>query len=163
MGTKEIKQEIKETEMHSESFSSTELKELLGDPRDLKIAKLKDTIESYKNYDANRQKYYSKALQRLGMLESAFQELQNSNDSIDVLKAKIASQRMEIERLIKIQTLSELYMKIKPEIKTEMIDNEISTAKLVIENEKLTQKIESLNYIISKLIRKENNNRKLKI
>lgn len=149
-----IKQEIKETGMHSETFSSTELRELLGDSKDVKIAKLKNTIEGYKKYDAYRQKYYSKVLQRLGMLESAFQELQDSEDSIDVLKAKIAAQRMEIERLIKIQTLSELYKQIKPEIKSEMIYNEISTAKLVIENEKLTQKIESLNYIISKLLRK---------
>ena len=134
-----------------ESYNDISNTDLFDDPKDIKITKLKKTIENYKKYDVERQKYYSKALQRLGMLESAFGELQDSDNDLNRLKARIIAQRLEIERLLKLQNLRELYKRIEPS----MIDNEISMAKLMIENEELNRRVESLNYIVSKLLRKE--------
>ncbi len=120
--------------------------------KDLQIVKLKRIIEDYKKYDARRKEYYAKSMIRLGMLESAFDELKECG-SYNSLKAKVLSQRIEIARLLRIQGVNELYHKIDPD----MIDHIKSVSELIIENEELKKRVDSLNYIVSKLLRKENN------
>lgn len=127
-------------------------KDLFDDPRDLLIVQLKTKIESFKKYDASRKEYYSKAMQRLGMLESLLEEIKDC-DSFGKLKYKIVTQQEQIENLIRIQGIKELYKKIRPD----MVENVESIAKLLVDNQNLKERIESLNYIVSKLLRKENN------
>ena len=105
-----------------------------------------------KKYDARRKEYYAKSMIRLGMLESAFDELKECG-SYNSLKEKVLSQRIEIARLLRIQGVNELYHKIDPD----MIDHIKSVSELIIENEELKKRVDSLNYIVSKLLRKENN------
>lgn len=120
--------------------------------KDRQIVKLQRIIEDYKKYDVRRKEYYAKSLIRLGMLESAFEELKECG-SYNSLKAKVLAQRMEIDRLLRIQGINELYHKIDPD----MIDHIKSVSELIIENEELKKRVDSLNYIVSKLLRKENN------
>ena len=125
-------------------------KDLFDDPRDLLIVQLKAKIESFKKYDASRKEYYSKSMQRLGMLESLIEEIKDC-DSLGKLKYKIVTQQTQIENLLRIQGIKELYKKVHPD----MVENVESIAKLLIDNQNLKEKIESLNYIISKLLGKE--------
>lgn len=125
-------------------------KDLFDDPRDLLIIQLKTKIESYKKYDIKRKEYYSKAMLRLGMLESLLDEIKDC-DSMGDLKYRIVTQQSEIEKLRRIENISNMYKKIRPEL----IEQVESIAKLLIDNEALKSRIESLNYLVSKLLRKE--------
>lgn len=128
--------------------------DLFDDPRDMLIILPRNKIDSFKRYDAKRKEYYSKAMQRLGMLESLLDEIKDC-DSLGLLKEKIVNQQAEITNLHRLKDIAEMYKKIRPE----QVDNVESIAKLIIENESLKAKLESKDCLISKLLRerKENN------
>lgn len=83
--------------------------ELLLDPKDhkiaeltLKVEKLTKAIQSFKQYDRKRTKYYRDSMIRLGMLESEYAE--DSND----LRKKLQNYKKEISNLQKKVVLSKI-------------------------------------------------------
>lgn len=129
---------------------------LLLDPVRVYVGKLKSTIQSlehkidnFKKYDANRKVYYSKAMQRLGELESWIDE----SDPEFKLRSKIQSQKQTITNLNALITASKLEV---PE------DFDLAKAKVrILELQKevkdLTKQNTSLKASVSELVYKLNN------
>ena len=129
---------------------------LLLDPVRVYVGKLKSTIQSlehkvdnFKKYDANRKVYYSKAMQRLGELESWIDE----TDPEFKLRGKIQSQKQTITNLSALIKASKLEV---PE------DFDLAKAKVkIIELQKevnaLTKQNTSLKASVSELVYKLNN------
>jgi uncharacterized coiled-coil DUF342 family protein len=129
---------------------------LLLDPVRVYVGRLKSTIQSlehkvdnFKKYDANRKVYYSKAMQRLGELESWIDE----TDPEFKLRGKIQSQKQTITNLSALIKASKLEV---PE------DFDLAKAKVKIlelqkEIEALTKQNTSLKASVSELVYKLNN------
>lgn len=129
---------------------------LLLDPVRVYVGKLKNTIQSlehkvdnFKKYDANRKVYYSKAMQRLGELESWIDE----TDPEFKLRGKIQSQKQIITNLSALIKASKLEV---PE------DFDLAKAKVKIlelqkEVKALTKQNTSLKASVSELVYKLNN------
>ena len=129
---------------------------LLLDPGRVYVGKLKSTIQSlehkidnFKKYDANRKVYYSKAMQRLGELESWIDE----SDPEFKLRSKIQSQKQTITNLNALIKASKLEV---PE------DFDLAKAKVKIlelqkEVKALTKQNTSLKASVSELVYKLNN------
>ena len=129
---------------------------LLLDPVRVYVGKLKNTIQSlehkvdnFKEYDANRKVYYSKAMQRLGELESWIDE----TDPEFKLRGKIQSQKQTITNLSALIKASKLEV---PE------DFDLAKAKVkILELQKevnaLTKQNTSLKASVSELVYKLNN------
>lgn len=129
---------------------------LLLDPVRVYVGKLKSTIQSlehkvdnFKKYDANRKVYYSKAMQRLGELESWVDEV----DPEFKLRGKIQSQKQAITNLNALIKASKLEV---PE------DFDLAKAKVKIlelqkEVETLTKQNTNLKASVSELVYKLNN------
>ena len=129
---------------------------LLLDPVRVYVGKLKNTIQSlehkvdnFKKYDANRKVYYSKAMQRLGELESWIDE----TDPEFKLRGKIQSQKQTITNLSALIKASKLEV---PE------DFDLAKAKVkILELQKevnaLTKQNTSLKASVSELVYKLNN------
>ena len=129
---------------------------LLLDPVRVYVGKLKSTIQSlehkvdnFKKYDANRKVYYSKAMQRLGELESWIDE----TDPEFKLRGKIQSQKQTITNLSALIKASKLEV---PE------DFDLAKAKVKIlelqkEVETLTKQNANLKTSVSELAYKLNN------
>lgn len=129
---------------------------LLLDPVRVYVGKLKSTIQSlehkvdnFKKYDANRKVYYSKAMQRLGELESWIDE----SDPEFKLRGKIQSQKQTITNLSALIKASKLEV---PE------DFDLAKAKVKIlelqkEVETLTKQNANLKTSVSELAYKLNN------
>ena len=129
---------------------------LLLDPVRVYVGKLKSTIQSlehkvdnFKKYDANRKVYYSKAMQRLGELESWIDE----TDPEFKLRGKIQSQKQTITNLSALIKASKLEV---PE------DFDLAKAKVKIlelqkEVDALTKQNTSLKASVSELVYKLNN------
>lgn len=129
---------------------------LLLDPVRVYVGRLKSTIQSlehkvnnFKKYDAQRKVYYSKAMQRLGELESWIDE----SDPEFKLRGKIQSQKQTITNLNALIQASKLEV---PE------DFDLAKAKVKIlelqkEVEALTKQNTSLKASVSELVYKLNN------
>lgn len=129
---------------------------LLLDPVRVYVGKLKSTIQSlehkvdnFKKYDANQKVYYSKAMQRLGELESWIDE----TDPEFKLRGKIQSQKQTITNLSALIKASKLEV---PE------DFDLAKAKVkILELQKevnaLTKQNTSLKASVSELVYKLNN------
>ena len=129
---------------------------LLLDPVRVYVGKLKSTIQSlehkinnFKGYDAQRKVYYSKAMQRLGELESWVDE----SDPEFKLRDKIQSQKQTITNLSALIKASKLEV---PE------DFDLAKAKVKIlelqkEVETLTKQNANLKTSVSELVYKLNN------
>ena len=117
-------------------------KELFEDPKDAEIARLKMTIEKFKEYDKERKKYYADKMQRLGELESFVQEIDTETE-IGKLKEEIMRLRKEVSRLSK-----EINVRRIEETRT---DEELSD---VLSRDALRQRNRKLNEEVAKL-RKE--------
>ena len=129
---------------------------LLLNPVRVYVGKLKSTIQSlehkvdnFKKYDANRKVYYSKAMQRLGELESWIDE----TDPEFKLRGKIQSQKQTITNLSALIKASKLEV---PE------DFDLAKAKVkILELQKevnaLTKQNTSLKASVSELVYKLNN------
>lgn len=92
---------------------------LFQNKKDREIARLKMTIDKFKKYDKDRKEYYSKSMQRLGELESLFQEfedLDGSTDEVTALKKIVLRQKEEIRKMsIRIE-LEKLNMDIDTDV-----------------------------------------------
>lgn len=92
---------------------------LFQDKKDKEIARLKMTIDKFKRYDKDRKEYYSKSMQRLGELESLFQEFEDvdeNTDEVTALKKIILRQKEEIRKMsIRIE-LEKLNMDIDTDV-----------------------------------------------
>lgn len=129
---------------------------LLLDSVRVYVGKLKSTIQSlehkidnFKKYDANRKVYYSKAMQRLGELESWIDE----SDPEFKLRSKIQSQKQTITNLNALIKASKLEV---PE------DFDLAKAKVKIlelqkEVKDLTKQNTGLKASVSELVYKLNN------
>ena len=129
---------------------------LLLDPVRVYVGKLKSIIQSlehkvdnFKKYDANRKVYYSKAMQRLGELESWIDEV----DPEFKLRGKIQSQKQTITNLSALIKASKLEV---PE------DFDLAKAKVKIlelqkQVETLTKQNTNLKATVSELVYKLNN------
>lgn len=82
-------------------------KKLFDDPKDAEIARLKITIEKFKEYDKERKDYYAKKMQRLGELESYVQEIDTETE-IGKLKDTIMRLRKEVSRLTKVVQVNQI-------------------------------------------------------
>lgn len=114
-----------------------------------KIQSLEHKIDNFKEYDANRKVYYSKAMRRLGELESWIDE----SDPEFKLRSKIQSQKQTITNLNALIKASKLEV---PE------DFDLAKAKVKIlelqkEVKSLTKQNTSLKASVSELVYKLNN------
>ena len=113
------------------------------------IQSLEHKVDNFKKYDANRKVYYSKAMQRLGELESWIDE----TDPEFKLRGKIQSQKQTITNLSALIKASKLEV---PE------DFDLAKAKVKIlelqkEVKALTKQNTSLKASVSELVYKLNN------
>lgn len=129
---------------------------LLLDPVRVYVSKLKSTIQSlehkvdnFKKYDANRKVYYSKAMQRLGELESWIDE----TDPEFKLRGKIQSQKQTITNLSALIKASKLEV---PE-DFDLAKAEVKILELQKEVNALTKQNTSLKASVSELVYKLNN------
>lgn len=76
-------------------------KALIGDRKDVEIARLKMIIEKFKKYDKDRTEFYAKKMQRLGELESYVIELEEKSET-GKLEAKIKELRGKLSDLNKV-------------------------------------------------------------
>ena len=114
-------------------------KELFEDPKDAEIARLKMTIEEFKEYDKERKKYYADKMQRLGELESYVQEIDTETE-IGKLKDTIMKLRKEASRLSK-----EINVRRIEETRTdEELSDVLSRDALRQRNRKLTEEVVKL-------------------
>lgn len=122
-------------------------KELFEDPKDAEIARLKMTIEKFKEYDSERKKYYADKMQRLGELESYVQEL-DTEAEIGELKDTVIKLRKEVSRLSK-----EIQVRRIEETRTdEELSEVLSRDALRQRNKKLTEEVVKLRKERSKYI-----------
>lgn len=129
---------------------------LLLDPVRVYVGKLKSKIQSlehkinnFKEYDANRKVYYSKAMQRLGELESWIDE----SDPEFKLRSKIQSQKQTITNLNALIKASKLEV---PE-DFDLAKSKVKILELQKEVETLTKQNTSLKASVSELVYKLNN------
>lgn len=129
---------------------------LLLDPVKVYVGKLKSTIQSlehkvdnFKKYDANRKVYYSKAMQRLGELESWIDE----TDPEFKLRGKIQSQKQTITNLNALIKASKLEV---PE-DFDLAKAEVKILELQKEVKALIKQNTSLKASVSELVYKLNN------
>ena len=114
-------------------------KELFEDPKDSEIARLRMTIEKFKEYDKERKKYYADKMQRLGELESYVQEIDTETE-IGKLKEEIMRLRKEVSRLSK-----EINVRRIEETRTdEELSDVLSRDALRQRNRKLTEEVVKL-------------------
>lgn len=129
---------------------------LLLDPVRVYVGKLKSTIQSlehkvenFKKYDANRKVYYSKAMQRLGELESWIDE----TDPEFKLRGKIQAQKQAITNLNALIKASKLEV---PE-DFDLAKAEVKILELQKQVETLTKQNTNLKASVSELVYKLNN------
>ena len=115
---------------------------LFDDPKDAEIARLKMTIEKFKEYDKERKKYYADKMQRLGELESYVQEIDTETE-IGKLKSQIIDLKKQLGALSLKMQVYRIEEKRTPE---ELSD--------IISRDCLRQKNKQLNAEVFKL-RKE--------
>lgn len=81
------------------------LNEQLMDPRDLTIAKLKQTIEDFKEYDSKRKQHYASLEIEIGKLKAYIEELE-SEKCTERLRKKLKDQQKRLALLSAKEFLS---------------------------------------------------------
>ena len=123
------------------------LNEELLDPKEreivklnLKINRLKKTIKDFKEYDAERKKYYSELATKVGELESYIEELENGtaliklrkkckeqNKQLSILNAKRYLENFEMTDITAIVTTSKLQLQDKVKSLTNHVKSQKKT------------------------------------
>lgn len=85
-------------------------KDLIDDPRDLTIAKLKQTIADFKEYDSKRKQYYASLEIEVGELKAYIEELE-SEKGVEKLKKKLKEQQQQLATLNAKKFLDKFEMK----------------------------------------------------
>ena len=97
--------------------------DLIGDEKDIEIARLKSVIERFKRYDAERKQYYAAKMVRLGMLESLFSEQIDKYDKKD-LECVIVKLREQIQALNRVLLVRKIEENRSPEELQEILDKD---------------------------------------
>ena len=114
-------------------------KELFEDPKDAEIARLKMTIEKFKEYDKERKKYYADKMQRLGELESYIQEIDTETEI-----GKLKSQIIDLKRQLGALSLKVQVYRIEEKRTPEELSDIISRDCLRQKNKQLTDEVVKL-------------------
>lgn len=125
-------------------------KALIGDRKDVEIARLKMMIEKFKKYDKNRTEFYAKKMQRLGELESYVVELEEKSET-GKLEAKIKDLRSQLSTLNKVIQYNKM---IVPE--KEQMDLCLNYNNLKNRNKNLSDENKKLKDTISQLVTRLN-------
>lgn len=125
-------------------------KNLIGDRKDVEIARLKMIIEKFKKYDKDRTEFYAKKMQRLGELESYVIELEEESET-GKLEAKIKDLRNQLSTLNKVIQYNKM---IVPE--KEQMDLCLNYNNLKNRNKNLSDENKKLKDTISKLVTRLN-------
>ena len=112
---------------------------LFDDPKDAEIARLKMTIEKFKEYDKERKKYYADKMQRLGELESYIQEIDTETEI-----GKLKSQIIDLKRQLGALSLKVQVYRIEEKRTSEELSDIISRDCLRQKNKKLTDEVVKL-------------------
>lgn len=125
-------------------------KDLIGDRKDVEIARLKMMIEKFKKYDKDRTEFYAKKMQRLGELESYVVELEEKSET-GKLEAKIKDLRSQLSTLNKVIQYNKM---IVPE--KEQMDLCLNYNNLKNRNRNLSEENKKLKDTISQLVTRLN-------
>lgn len=125
-------------------------KALIGDRKDIEIARLKMIIEKFKKYDKERTEFYADKMQRLGELESYVIELEEKQET-GKIEAKINDLRNQLSTLNKVIQYNKM---IVPE--KEQMDLCLNYNNLKNRNKNLSDENKKLRDTISQLITRLN-------
>lgn len=125
-------------------------KDLIGDRKDVEIARLKMIIEKFKKYDKDRTEFYANKMQRLGELESYVIELEGKSET-GKLEAKIKDLRNQLSTLNKVIQYNKM---IVPE--KEQMDLYLNYNNLKNRNKNLSDENKKLKDTISQLVTRLN-------
>lgn len=125
-------------------------KYLFDNPKDIKIAKLQLMITKFKKYDQKRKQYYADKLQRLGELESWYDEIKSEVGEPEQLKIKVAEQKEEIKKLKKFIELS----KIRTDLNEDELNESITIENLKRQNKNLRERSKVMKKTLENLILK---------
>lgn len=125
-------------------------KDLIGDRKDVEIARLKMMIEKFKKYDKDRTEFYANKMQRLGELESYVIELEEKSET-GKLEAKIKDLRSQLSTLNKVIQYNKM---IVPE--KEQMDLCLNYNNLKNRNKNLSDENKKLKDTISQLVTRLN-------
>lgn len=125
-------------------------RDLIEDEKDREIVRLKFIIEKFKKYDEERKEYYSKKLERLGVLESYVEELEDTSE-IGKLKSIIVRQKDELRKLNAVIIAKKIDTP-KTEEEWNNVDISMKISRLKEENKKLREEIKNLRKTIGKLV-----------
>lgn len=114
-------------------------KKLFDDPKDAEIARLKMTIEKFKEYDRERKKYYADKMQRLGELESYAQEIDTETEI-----GKLKSQIIDLKKQLGALSLKMQVYRIEEKRTPEELSDIISRDCLRQKNKQLTAEVVKL-------------------
>ena len=140
------------------------LNEELLDPKEreivklnLKINRLKKTIKDFKEYDAERKKYYSELATKVGELESYIEELENGtaliklrkkceeqNKQLSILNAKKYLENFEIADITAIVTASKLQLQDKVKNLTNQVKSQNKTISELLSKLNVQQRREEI-------------------
>ena len=109
---------------------------LFDDPKDAEIARLKMTIEKFKEYDKERKKYYADKMQRLGELESYVQEIDTETEI-----GKLKSQIIDLKKQLGALSLKVQVYRIEESRTPEELSDIISRDSLRQKNKQLTDEV----------------------
>ena len=127
-------------------------KKLFDDPKDAEIARLKMTIEKFKEYDKERKKYYADKMQRLGELESYVQEIDTETEV-----GKLKSQIIDLKRQLGALSLKVQVYRIEENRTPEELSDIISRDSLRQKNKQLTDEVVKLRKEKSEWIKQQFN------
>lgn len=125
-------------------------KDLIGDRKDVEIARLKMIIEKFKKYDKDRTEFYANKMKRLGELESYVIELEGKSET-GKLEAKIKDLRNQLSTLNKVIQYNKM---IVPE--KEQMDLYLNYNNLKNRNKNLSDENKKLKDTISQLVTRLN-------
>lgn len=125
-------------------------RKLFNSKRDAEIARLKMAIAKFKEYDQERKQYYADKMQRLGELESWYEEMKSNGDELNQLKIKVAEQKEEIKRM---RRSIELY-KVRTDMDEDELRESITIENLKRENKNLRDRSKAMKETLNNLILK---------
>lgn len=129
-------------------------KKLFEDPKDAEIARLKMTIEKFKEYDKERKAYYADKMQRLGELESYVQEIDTETE-IGKLKSQIIDLKKQLGALSLKMQVHRIEEKRTPEELSDIISRDCLRQK----NKQLNAEVVKLRKEKSEWINQQFNNK----
>lgn len=129
-------------------------KKLFDDPKDAEIARLKMTIEKFKEYDKERKAYYADKMQRLGELESYVQEIDAETEI-----GKLKSQIIDLKRQLGALSLKVQVYRIEENRTPEELSDIISRDSLRQKNKQLNAEVVKLRKEKAEWIKQQFNNK----